>query len=40
MFLFVAKTIHVPNMNLKMKCKLLEKCAPMSYVLKLFCFGC
>jgi hypothetical protein len=34
-FLFVAKTFHVPNMNLKMKCKLLEKCAPMSYVLYL-----
>jgi hypothetical protein len=32
-FLFVAKTFHVPFMNLKMKCKLLEKCAPMSYVL-------
>jgi hypothetical protein len=32
-FLFVAKTFHVPNMNLKMKCKLLGKCAPMSYVL-------
>jgi hypothetical protein len=38
-FLFVTKTFHVPNMNLKMKCKLLGKCAPMSYVLKLFCFG-
>jgi hypothetical protein len=32
-FLFVAKTFHVPNMNLKMKCKLLGKCAPMSYEL-------
>jgi hypothetical protein len=32
-FLFVAKTFHVPNMNLKMKCKMLGKCAPMSYVL-------
>jgi hypothetical protein len=32
-FLFVAKTFHVPNMNLKMKCKLLRKCAPVSYVL-------
>jgi hypothetical protein len=28
-FLFVAKAFHVPNMNLKMKCKLLGKCAPM-----------
>jgi hypothetical protein len=33
--LFVAKTFHVPNMNLKMKCKLLGKCALMSYVLNL-----
>jgi hypothetical protein len=32
-FLFVAKTFHVTISNLKMKCKLLEKCAPMSYVL-------
>jgi hypothetical protein len=39
-FLFVAKTFHVPNMNLKMKRKMLEKCAPMSYVLNLICFGC
>jgi hypothetical protein len=39
-FLFVAKTFHGPNMNLKMKCKLLEKCAPMSYVLNLIFFGC
>jgi hypothetical protein len=39
-FLFVAKTFHVPNMNLKMKCKLHGKCAPMSYVLNLICFGC
>jgi hypothetical protein len=35
---FVANTFHVPNMNLKMKCKLLEKCAPMSYVLNFNCF--
>jgi hypothetical protein len=34
-FLFVTKTFHVPNMNLKMKCKLLGKCAPMSYVINL-----
>jgi hypothetical protein len=34
-FLFVAKTFHVPNMNRKMKCKMLGKCAPMSYVLNL-----
>jgi hypothetical protein len=34
-FFFVAKTFHVPNMNLKMKCKMLGKCAPMSYVLNL-----
>jgi hypothetical protein len=39
-FLFVAKTFHVPNMNLKMKCRLLGKCAPMSYVLILIFFGC
>jgi hypothetical protein len=38
-FLFVAKTFHVPNMNLKMKCKLLEKCALMSYVLIFFALG-
>jgi hypothetical protein len=37
--LFVAKTFHVPNINLKMKCKLLGKCAPMSYVLNLLAFG-
>jgi hypothetical protein len=37
---FVAKTFHVPNMNLKMKCKFLGKCAPMSYVLNLICIGC
>jgi hypothetical protein len=34
-FLFVEKTFHVPNMNLKMKCKMLGKCAPVSYVLNL-----
>jgi hypothetical protein len=39
-FLFVTKTFHVSNTNLKMKCKLLGKCAPMSYVLNLNCFGC
>ena len=39
-FLFVAKTFHVPNMNLKMKCKLFGKYAPMSYVLNLLAFGC
>jgi hypothetical protein len=39
-FIFVAKTFHVPNMNLKMKCKLLGKCAFMSYVLNLNYFGC
>jgi hypothetical protein len=38
-FLFVAKTFHVPNMILKMKWKLLGKCAPMSYVLNLISFG-
>jgi hypothetical protein len=27
-FLFVTKTFHVPNINLKMKCKILGKCAP------------
>jgi hypothetical protein len=27
-------------LNLKMKCKMLGKCAPMSYVLNLICFGC
>jgi hypothetical protein len=37
-FLFVAKTFHVPNINLKLKCKLLTKCALMSYVLNLFAF--
>jgi hypothetical protein len=37
-FLFVAKTFYVPNMNLKMKCKMLGKCAPMSYVLNLNLF--
>jgi hypothetical protein len=37
MFLFVAKIFNVPISNLKMKCKLLEKCAPMSYVLILTC---
>jgi hypothetical protein len=39
-FLFVAKTFHVPFINLKMKCKMLGKCAPMLYMLKLICFGC
>jgi hypothetical protein len=39
-FLFVAKTFHVPNMNLKMKCKMLGKCALMSHVLNLICFWC
>jgi hypothetical protein len=39
-FLFVVKTFHVPIMNLKMNCKMLGKCAPMSYVLNLICFGC
>jgi hypothetical protein len=39
-FLFVAKTFHVPIMNLKIKCKMLAKCSPMSYVLILMCFGC
>jgi hypothetical protein len=34
-FLFVAKTFYVPFKNLKMKCKMLGKCAPMSYVLNL-----
>jgi hypothetical protein len=38
MFLFVAKTFHVPNMNLKMKCKMLGKCAPILYVLNLNLF--
>jgi hypothetical protein len=28
-FLFVAKTFHVPNMNLKLKCKFLGKYVPM-----------
>jgi hypothetical protein len=32
-FLFVAKTFHVSISNLKAKCKLLGKCAPMSYLL-------
>jgi hypothetical protein len=27
-------------LNLKMKCKMLGKCAPMSYVLNLIYFGC
>jgi hypothetical protein len=39
-FLFVTKTFHVPNMNLKMKSKLLGKCAPMSYVLNLIFLWC
>jgi hypothetical protein len=39
-FLFVAKTFHVPIMNLKMNWKKLGKYAPMSYVLILICFGC
>jgi hypothetical protein len=39
-FLFVAKIFHVTIMNLKMKCKMLGKCALMSYVLNLICFGC
>jgi hypothetical protein len=39
-FLFVAKTFHVPNMNMKMKCKMLGKCSLMSHVLNLICFGC
>jgi hypothetical protein len=39
-FLFVAKSLHLPNMNLKMKCIMLRKCSPMSYVLNLICFGC
>jgi hypothetical protein len=30
-FLFVAKTFHVPIMNLIMKCKMLGKYVPMSY---------
>jgi hypothetical protein len=34
-FLFVAKTFLVPNLNLKMKCKMLGKCASTSYVLNL-----
>jgi hypothetical protein len=38
-FLFIAKTFHVPNKNLKMKRKMLGKCAPMKYVLNLICFG-
>jgi hypothetical protein len=37
-FLFVAKTFHVSIKNLKMKCKMLGKCAPMSYVLVLNLF--
>jgi hypothetical protein len=39
-FLFVAKTFHVPFINLKMKWKMRGKYVPMSYVLKLICFGC
>jgi hypothetical protein len=39
-FLSVTNTFHVSNMNLKMKCKLLGKYVPMSYVLNLICFGC
>jgi hypothetical protein len=39
-FPFVAKTFHVPNLNLKMKCKMFGKCAPMSYAINLICFGC
>jgi hypothetical protein len=39
-FLFLTKTFHVPIMNLKMKCKMLGKCAPMSDVLNLIYFGC
>jgi hypothetical protein len=35
---FCRKDISCTNMNLKMKCKLLGKCAPMSYVLNLNCF--
>jgi hypothetical protein len=37
-FLFVTKTFHVPFKNLKMKCKMLGKCAPMSFVLILNLF--
>jgi hypothetical protein len=39
-FLFCRKDISCTNMNLKMKCKFPGKCAPMSYVLNLICFGC
>jgi hypothetical protein len=39
-FFFVTKTFHVLISNLKMKCKLLGKCAPMSYVIILVCSGC
>jgi hypothetical protein len=39
-FLFVTTTFHVPNINLKIKCKLLGECVPMSYVLNLLSFGC
>jgi hypothetical protein len=31
-FLFVAKTFHVPNKNLKIKFKMLGKCAPMCLI--------
>jgi hypothetical protein len=33
-FLFVAKTFHVPNVNLKMKCKMLGKCDPLALAAK------
>jgi hypothetical protein len=39
-FFFVTKTFHEPISNLKIKCKLLGKYAPMSYVLYLNFFGC
>jgi hypothetical protein len=39
-FVFVAKTFHVPFINLKMKWKMLGKSALMSYVLNLICFRC
>jgi hypothetical protein len=38
-FLFVEKTFHVPNMNLKMKCKFLENVLPCHMCFFYFALG-
>jgi hypothetical protein len=38
-FFFVAKTFHVPNMNLKMNCKMLENVLPCHRCLIEFALG-